>query len=230
MENYVNNLAVHYLLSRGIKEINVEDPLSIIHLPQIMISLKPQFCELIASGKKTVELRKNTPKISVPFKCYIYCTKDKNKHFWTGKRYSYIDERSHNAFDKEGNGKIIGEFVCDYITEYEAEFHKEEDSYQDIQKVWIDEDYPEDGEQYLKITANDEDDPNDCELCIKSCLSFMDIKNYIGGESAFKRFFGWHISFLKIYEEPKELNEFVCNGKTINRPPQSWCYIEKTTC
>lgn len=107
MENYVNNLAVHYLLSRGIKEINVEDPLSIIHLPQIMISLKPQFCELIASGKKTVELRKNTPKISVPFKCYIYCTKDKNKHFWTGKRYSYIDERSHNAFDKEGNGKLL---------------------------------------------------------------------------------------------------------------------------
>lgn len=37
--------------------------------------------------------------------------------------------------------------------------------------------------------------------------------------------YAWHISCLKIYEEPKELNEFVCNGKTINRPPQSWCYV-----
>lgn len=40
MENYVNNLAVHHLLSHGIKEIDVEDPLSIIFLPQIMISKK----------------------------------------------------------------------------------------------------------------------------------------------------------------------------------------------
>lgn len=61
----------------------------------------------------------------------------------------------------------------------------------------------------------------------KKLFVFYGYKNYIGGESAFKRFFGWHISFLKIYEQPKDLNEFICNGKPINRPPQSWCYIEK---
>lgn len=229
MENFIYNMALHHLQSHSITEIAVEDPLDIV-IPKILISIKPNYCELIAKGKKTVELRKSVPKISVPFKCYIYCTKDKNKHFWAGKRYSYIDERSHNAFDKKGNGKVIGEFVCDYITEYEAEFHKGDDTYQSIQEVWIDEDYPEDGKHYLTITANDEDEPNNCELCQKSCLSFTDIKNYIGEESFFETFFGWHISFLKIYEEPKELNEFVCNGKKINRPPQSWCYIEKTTC
>lgn len=61
MENYVNNLAVHYLLSRGIKEINVEDPLDIT-IPKILISIKPNYCELIENGKKTLELRKSKPK------------------------------------------------------------------------------------------------------------------------------------------------------------------------
>ena len=205
MENYVNNMAIRHLQSHGITEIAVEDPLD-ISIPKILISIKPNYCELIASGKKTLELRKNKPKINTPFKCYIYCTKDK-----------------HNNGNK--CGKVIGEFVCDSIIEYQAEFHKGDDTYQDIQKVWIDEDYPEDGKHYQRVTANDEDEPNNCDLCLKSCLSFADIKNYIGEESFFETFFSWHISFLKIYKEPKELNEFVCNGKAINRPPQSWCYI-----
>ena len=33
--------------------------------------------------------------------------------------------------------------------------------------------------------------------------------------------YGWHISDLKIYDEPKELSEF-----GLKRPPQSWCYVE----
>lgn len=43
--------------------------------------------------------------------------KDKNNHFWIGKRYSYADDHSHNAFDKIGSGKIIGEFICNQIYE-----------------------------------------------------------------------------------------------------------------
>lgn len=81
----------------------------------VLISIQPKWCELIANGKKTVEVRKTKPKLKPPFKCYIYCTKDKNNHFWTGKRYSYADDHSHNAFDKDGNGKVIGEFICDSI-------------------------------------------------------------------------------------------------------------------
>lgn len=34
--------------------------------------------------------------------------------------------------------------------------------------------------------------------------------------------FGWHISDLVIYDKPKSLNEF-----RLNRPPQSWCYVEQ---
>lgn len=75
----------------------------------VLLSVQPKWCELIATGKKTIEIRKTKPKIKVPFKAYIYCTKDRNNHFWTGKRYSYTDEHSHNAFDKDGNGKVIAE-------------------------------------------------------------------------------------------------------------------------
>lgn len=47
----------------------------------VLISIKPKYCELIASGKKTIEVIKNRPKCDVPFKCYIYCTRDKHDRF-----------------------------------------------------------------------------------------------------------------------------------------------------
>ena len=84
-------------------------------MKSVLLSIKPKYCELIAGGIKTIEVRKTKPKLDTPFKCYIYCTKDKNISFWTGKRYSYADDRSHNLFDVCGNGKVIGEFVCDEI-------------------------------------------------------------------------------------------------------------------
>ena len=49
-------------------------------MKSVLISIKPKWCELIANGKKTVEVRKSRPKIETPFKCYIYCTKIKNTH------------------------------------------------------------------------------------------------------------------------------------------------------
>ena len=42
-----------------------------------MMSIQPKWCELIANGKKTIEVRKTRPKLETPFKCYIYCTKPK---------------------------------------------------------------------------------------------------------------------------------------------------------
>lgn len=74
-------------------------------MKSVLISIQPKWCGLIASGKKTIEVRKTKPKLKPPFKCYIYCTKGKDNHFWTGKHYSYVD--------KDGNGKVIGEFICD---------------------------------------------------------------------------------------------------------------------
>lgn len=73
----------------------------------VLISIQPRWCELIASGKKTIEVRKTRPKIETPFRCYIYCTKQKTiADEYCGNRngHIYID-----------NGKVIGEFVCDDI-------------------------------------------------------------------------------------------------------------------
>ena len=39
-----------------------------------LISIKPKWCEKIANGDKTIEVRKTRPKMNTPFKCYIYCT------------------------------------------------------------------------------------------------------------------------------------------------------------
>ena len=71
-------------------------------MESVLISIHPIWCELIANGKKIVEVRKTRPRIDTPFKCYIYCTKD--KHGW------------FDFFRKQRlDGKVIGEFVCDKI-------------------------------------------------------------------------------------------------------------------
>lgn len=79
-------------------------------MKSVMISIHPKWCELIASGEKTVEVRKTRPKIEVPFKCYIYETKGKTDY------PTFIDEDGHEIY--EGRGQVIGEFVCDKIYEF----------------------------------------------------------------------------------------------------------------
>lgn len=69
----------------------------------VLISIQPKWCELIARGKKTVEVRKTIPKLDTPFKCYIYCTKAPKGWFFM------------HAPDVRMDGKVIGEFVCDEI-------------------------------------------------------------------------------------------------------------------
>ena len=44
-------------------------------MKSVLISIQPKWCELIANGKKTIEVRKSRPKIETPFKVYIYQTK-----------------------------------------------------------------------------------------------------------------------------------------------------------
>ena len=63
----------------------------------VMISIRPKWCEKIARGEKTIEVRKTRPKkLKNPFKCYIYCTQG-------------IDARRLRG----SWGKVIGEFTCD---------------------------------------------------------------------------------------------------------------------
>ena len=72
----------------------------------VMLSLRPQWCEKIFNGSKTIEVRKSRPSIPTPFKVYVYETKGKTKYWSQPMPIPYT----------EGRGKVIGSFVCDRIT------------------------------------------------------------------------------------------------------------------
>lgn len=193
-------------------------------MKSILISIKPKWCELIANGKKTIEVRKTRPKCDTPFKCYIYCTKPKmiTKYVFKPKDYPEDIRPEKPVFCKQpdasspfcsavnGNGKVIGEFVCDAIY--------------DCRDVNMDD----------------------------TCITVAEWLKYTKGHKG--EVYGWHISNIVIYDKPKDLDDFMAFGKThcdqknckkclymgiegicdvkdigqpMTRPPQSWCYCEE---
>ena len=93
-------------------------------MKSVLMSIHPKWCELIASGKKTIEVRKTKPKIEMPFKVYIYCTKDKSKEIRYEKPDGAISDNGKH-YSLFSTGKVIGEFVCDEIHTGKAETRKE---------------------------------------------------------------------------------------------------------
>jgi len=188
----------------------------------VLISIHPKWCELIASGKKTVEVRKTKPKLETPFKVYIYCTQDKRllRKFSKGERIDDEHFFDEHVFVRQNtwirghfnpNGKVIGEFVCKKIYDITPHF-----------------DTPTFPNQYIcGWNYGKEFD----------CLSFEELTSYLNG----KQGYGWHISDLVIYDKPKELSEFKLfadrsKGQRyhedllyLQRPPQSWCYVEEVS-
>lgn len=154
----------------------------------VLISIRPEWCYRIASGEKTIEIRKSKPKLSTPFKCYIYCTSKINgplSVFWNG--------------DIIGNGKVIGEFICDRI------------EYLDMDSIGIGF-WKNNKFSYI------------ADLGWNTDLTLGEFINYTED----KRVYGWHIAELVIYDKPKELSNFYCR-KLLTRPPQSWCYVEEVS-
>lgn len=150
----------------------------------VLISIHPEWCSQIENGLKTIEIRKTRPKISTPFKCYIYCTSS-----FGG---SYIGLR-----------KVIGEFVCDDIIV-------------DLKG--------ENADVFEK----------------QGRIALAEQKKYGGN----KPLYGWHISDLVIYDKPLDICTFrkwcnenceLCvldythcpNSIPLERPPQSWCYVQE---
>lgn len=175
-------------------------------MKSVFISIQPKWCELIASGKKTIEVRKSAPK-EVPFRAYIYMT----------RRKPYCLVFAGNGITEAKNGKVIGEFVCDKVDK-------------------------------IVLTARGYMINNDIaytnKVARESCLYFDDLQKYLGENVGY----AWHITDLKIYDESRELSDFVkpcpiknqdcagCefysdySGKCLNRvtrPPQSWQYVEE---
>ena len=77
----------------------------------VLLSIKPKYCERIASGKKTIEVRKTRPKVETPFKCYIYCTQVSPYNKSIQCHYKASDG-NYSSFI---SAKVIGEFICDRI-------------------------------------------------------------------------------------------------------------------
>ena len=77
-------------------------------MKSVIISIRPQWVEKIASGKKTIEVRKSAPQ--VPFKCYIYCCKGNNGYEWLYR----VDDNGYGKA-QSWHGKVIGEFICDKV-------------------------------------------------------------------------------------------------------------------
>lgn len=92
-------------------------------MKSVLISIQPEWCELIASSKKTIEVRKTRPELQTPFKCYIYCTKGRDMLWVTDEHHRDIgiaclaNAKAVGGANK-ANGKVIGEFVCDKIEEW----------------------------------------------------------------------------------------------------------------
>ena len=82
----------------------------------VLISIKPEWCALIAAGEKTVEVRKNKPKIKTPFKCYIYCS-GKN----TSDPHKLLETHSNDKIHR-CNGKVWAEFVCNNIRLFDVPY------------------------------------------------------------------------------------------------------------
>lgn len=178
----------------------------------VLMSIQPKWCALIESGEKTVEVRKTMPNdVQVPFKVYIYCTLCGSNQFYHKSLHDDVALWNRGNWG-EKKGKVIGEFTCRSICE-------------DTLSSLI---VKEDAEHALQGT----------------CLTKKELMQYLGYEPSqsifFQKhynFFDWYISDLMIYEQPKELSEFIGLRKTkfgyapmpIIRAPQSWQYVEEAT-
>ena len=74
----------------------------------VLISIRPKWCEKVAGGEKTIEVRKTRPKLNTPFRVYIYCTLPKYPH----EDFIATDYPKPQFY---GGGKVIGKFICDAI-------------------------------------------------------------------------------------------------------------------
>ena len=177
----------------------------------VLISIQPKWCELIASGKKTIEVRKSRPKLETPFKCYIYCTNNQvfaqssmEGEYFTAPKSGLIElERCGN---KILSGKVIGEFVCKEI------------------------------EELKRNTVF-----NAPALYSQSRLTRDEYFGYIGNKTAYIWYISGIKIYDRPRElsefSPSDCGKkrcFTCKcfdpekpSCTLKRPPQSWCYVEE---
>ena len=171
-----------------------------------MLSIQPKWCELIASEKKTIEVRKTRPKIDTPFKCYIYMTMKK----------PYCFEFVGNGIMEAKNGKVIGEFACDRIDKYNTS--------------WLD------GEDRLLPLSclNDEEIMDYMNGYLDKMFYawyISDLKIYDEPKelSEFRKagFLTEEEWLFRLYPNTHCHYEAWAKRFELIRPPQSWCFVEE---
>ena len=218
----------------------------------IIISIKPEWVEKILNGEKTIEIRKTMPKCKLPCKVYIYCSKgkygltrcmmtekDKIKGKWTYQRriIGYLNGEPLTTLGQI-DSKVVAEFTLNKITKHEKNYIDVEDR---LCYNFLSEDVKNAG-----FVNSEMDDWEKLD-------AFMDFDSFVSNYGNGKPLYVWYIDNLKIYNKPKELMQFLgfincsnCNSykykpqnerfnscnrckefRTITRPPQSWCYVEK---
>jgi predicted transcriptional regulator len=171
----------------------------------VLLSIRPEWCQKIFRGEKTMEIRKNFPKDfqGQPFKCFIYCTKGQNAGFRMEPDGSLL----------RLDGTVIGEFTCDRVYEIAPLNHAPDDleaqACMDRDQIWK---YTHGKGYAWHITElKTYETPLDlaafhlrCENALRWCNN--------GGCAM-------HI------ERPANGNCCGNYGLQLNRPPQSWCYV-----
>lgn len=185
-------------------------------MKSVLISIRPQWCEKIASGKKTIEVRRSAPK-EVPFKCYIYETNGQYVKFTHGAhtKYGY------------GRGKVIGEFICDRIICSQAYFDSQGKNHltnvfpDDIKKTCLDE---YDLWDYIAGKAVKANQMYDGYLWHISDLKIYDKPKELSEFYTKKKCNSCNKSG---YESTACMYDEDCKvPMSITRAPQSWQYIE----
>ena len=185
----------------------------------VMLAIQPKWVAKIANGEKTIEVRKSAPK-EVPFKAYIYCTKEKKQDdiIWAG----VCGDRG------KWNGRVIGEFVCDKVYSIKNQGGRfvvanEEQSvtneiarqsclyYDDMVSYFGNKDgfgwHISDLKIYDKPKELSEFKTPPCEKSEKACGNCKWLVK---------------INTPDVYE----CECYVEDGRPITHPPQSWCYVE----
>ena len=152
----------------------------------VLISIRPEWCKKILDGEKTVEVRRTCPVHGTPFKAYIYCTRTASKEFILDDHNWDVSSKNCDGWpDKRGH--VIGEFTCKKITSLT---HVGETGSWEPASLYV----MAPGSYYK---------PAD-ELLKAACMSKETAEKYLKGRDGC----GWHISNLKIYDKPRDLDEF----------------------
>ncbi|MDE5995145.1 MAG: hypothetical protein K2G60_06495, partial [Oscillospiraceae bacterium] len=101
-------------------------------------------------------------------------------------------KRDNTGFQHIMNGNVIGEFMCNDVDKVVHVGTRKSD---------IELCFSDNGRIYTPLIA---------EFYRKSCFTYAELEKYSNGSDIY----GWHIVDLKIYDKPKELNNFYipCKG------------------